>query len=160
VKIAVISDTHLPTPTPWLEKVFAEYLQDADLLMHCGDITGEQTLAWLDASHPNFLPVAGNMDAHTLPHLPGARRFEYRGLHIGLAHGYGFKGGMAAKLHRDFGPGLDLICFGHTHVYEFTRLDTTWMCNPGSLQEHAPSLAWIFSGNAGELRAQQVVPSV
>lgn len=146
MRIAVISDTHLFEPSPRLEAVFAEHLAGADAVLHCGDMTGRSAWFFL-CQHPNFFAVAGNMDDWALAReLPGRLALSLDGLTIGLAHGHGLSGRpLSRALAESFGPGYDLLCFGHTHTAEHAVYGGVHVVNPGSLASHesTPTLALI-----------------
>ena len=92
MRVAVLSDTHLVSPDHWFEEVFQRHLAPADVVLHCGDVTGHDVLYYL-MGHPAFYAVAGNMDGWVLSDdLPPTRRLEFEGVRIGMAHGWGFHG--------------------------------------------------------------------
>ncbi len=144
--IAVISDTHISEPSPRLESVYAGHLAGADAVLHCGDITGRSTWSFL-CQHPNFSAVAGNMDDWELAsRLPPRLTVSLDGLTVGLVHGNGLSGRpLSRALAESFGPGYDLICFGHTHTPEHVAYGSTHLVNPGALASHerTPTLALI-----------------
>ena len=133
-RIAVLSDTHMSTPSSVLYKVFEEQLRHMDAVLHCGDMTGEQVWSFLN-SHGSFMAVAGNMDmGGWASALPGQATVTIQGLKIGLLHGHGLGfGTLSTKVREVFEPDVDLICFGHTHIREWsTTSDGTGLLNPGS----------------------------
>jgi predicted phosphodiesterase len=87
------------------------------------------------------------MDDFTLAReLPGRLTLSLDGLTIGLAHGNGLSGRpLSRAVAESFGPGYDLICFGHTHNPEHAAYGPTQVVNPGALAAHesAPTLAII-----------------
>lgn len=134
--LAVVSDTHLREPSPWFERVYAEHLAGADALIHCGDIVAYPVYSYL-LQHPNFHAVSGNMCEWRLAdELPSKLSVVLGGLAVGVTHGWGKGLGMARELVDAFGPGYDLVCFGHTHRYEFSDVDNVKVLNPGCLQEN------------------------
>ncbi len=133
MRIAVLSDTHLHAADPWFEAFYARHLAPADAVLHCGDITGASVLHYL-TQHPNFHAVAGNMDRYGVADsLPGKSELLLDGVHIGLTHGFGFPWPISQHLPAAFSPGTQLICFGHTHVYQDNMVDGVRVLNPGSL---------------------------
>ncbi|CAM2059626.1 Phosphoesterase [Desulfovibrionales bacterium] len=142
--IAVLSDTHLSVPTPWFRTLYAQHLAPTDAVLHCGDLDGLEILFFLE-QHPIFYGVAGNRDHYSIgERLPYIRTIHMAGLTIGLIHGNGL--GPTANVAASFGDGYDLICYGHTHHFEWTRKGTTAVLNPGSarLSRHgAPSMALL-----------------
>lgn len=160
MKIAVLSDTHLSSPTPWFGDVYARYLAPADAVIHCGDIAGYAMLEYLEGL-PNFHGVSGNMDEMRIQEeLPPTRILELEGFRIGLTHGAGAWGDAASVVTSWFAPGLDLICFGHTHVYEWRLIDGTRVLNPGSAglpRKGESSLALITAEKGLPLMVEKVV---
>ncbi len=145
MRIAVLSDTHLESPSPWLEKVFYDHLAPADAVIHCGDITGRKTWEFFEESHPNFHAVAGNMCSYGLcGELPPALDITLGELRVGATHGWGSRNEVSRKVCESFGPGFDLLCHGHTHNYVWTQCpDGTRLLNPGALSGKEPCLAVV-----------------
>ena len=166
MRIAVVSDTHLYEPSGWLEAVYDRHLAGADVLLHCGDMTGPSLWNWF-MRHPGFHAVAGNMDDWNLAsHLERTVSVRLEGpggpLTVGMAHGFGFHGRpLWRDVAQSFGPGYDLICFGHTHTAAHHELDGTTVVNPGSLRRGAEaSLALVDVGPGNELDVSFVEPGV
>lgn len=132
--IIVLSDTHLQSPNHSLVKAFDRYMAGADLLLHCGDVTGEETRAFL-ASHPEFRAVRGNCDWE-LGHLPASLVFEFRGIRIGMAHGWGPRAAVGQTVAEALGSDPDLICYGHTHIRDWSVTKAgVRILNPGSFSQ-------------------------
>jgi putative phosphoesterase len=164
MRIAVISDTHAGAPTPWMQAVYQAYLEPADVLVHCGDMTGQALWSFF-LQHPCFYAVAGNMCEWELSReLEQRVSFTAAGLTVGVVHGWGQdRTGLSRKVAESFGPGYDLICFGHTHTPEWARHGQAWVVNPGSLRESgsAPTLAYVHVAPDGGLTREAVaVPRV
>lgn len=142
MNVAVMSDTHLECPDRALETVMERYCRQADVLLHCGDCVGEETWAYLN-SHPRFYAVQGNCDLPPLRGaLPSLREVELDGFRLGMAHGWGPRSRVWATVASQF-PGVDLVCYGHTHIRDWRRLEGGgWILNPGSV-------FWPRSGMAG-----------
>ncbi len=136
MKIAVISDTHMKSISPWFAKVYDKHMADSDVLIHCGDITREPVLNFfLEQNHPQFYAVAGNSDEQAIvDQLPVKLDLDLDGLKVGVAHGWGGYDGLSTRVAEWFGPGYDLICFGHTHVFEWTRYGDARVLCPGALK--------------------------
>ncbi len=135
MKIAVLSDTHFPAPSDWLRAVYDRHLADADVLLHCGDATGCALWSFF-GQHPRFHAVAGNSDEWRLAEeLPSRLILDLDGLRVGLVHGWGDRSTLAERVVEDFGPGVDLVCFGHLHQFSWRRRGGAWALNPGSLRE-------------------------
>ena len=135
MKIAVISDTHMPKGTRALPEACLERLRAAELILHGGDIVAEEFLEELVALGPPVEAVYGNMDMPALKALlPKARIVEAGEARIGIVHIPGPRVGREARLLARF-PGCDAIVYGHTHVPEVERHDGVWILNPGSPTE-------------------------
>jgi uncharacterized protein len=81
MKIAVISDTHMPRGTRALPADCSERLRAADLILHGGDVVGDAFLEELLALGPPVEAVHGNMDdpalkAYGHTHVPQVERHE------------------------------------------------------------------------------------
>ncbi|MGE4505668.1 MAG: metallophosphoesterase [Desulfovibrionaceae bacterium] len=151
MRIAVISDTHMDQPTGWFLRLFEEELLAADVLVHCGDITGLGTWNLLLA-HPRPVVARGNCD--WLPALArGVEEFptlSIPGFHPGgepftlaACHGWGPRSTVGERAAAHFGPGWDLVCYGHTHQRHFSTTHGVPLLNPGSLGE---SRSWAMVG--------------
>jgi uncharacterized protein len=161
MRVAVLSDTHMQGADAWFEAVYERHLAPADVLLHCGDITGEPLLDFL-WQHPAFYAVAGNMDGWTLRDaLPPTRVLELEGLRIGMAHGWGFHGpNIGRSVAQALGPGIDLVCYGHTHVFAWEEYDGVRLLNPGSLtgpRKGPCSLAIVTLCQGGAPEVEKVV---
>ncbi len=141
MRIAVISDTHMPRGTRVLPAECVERLRAADLIVHAGDLTGLSFLEELLQLGPPVEAVHGNMDdAGVRAALPERRVVEAAGARIGLVHIPGPGAGRAERLAGWF-PGCDAVVYGHTHVPEATRHGEVWILNPGSPTERRSSPA-------------------
>ena len=135
MRIAVISDTHMPKGARVLPPACVERLRRADLILHCGDVTGASFLDELSALGPPVEAVHGNMDEPGLQaSLPKERIVLAADVRIGMVHIPGPRAGRAERLLARF-PGCDAIVYGHTHVPHIERVDGSWILNPGSPTE-------------------------
>lgn len=135
MRIAVLSDTHIPRGGRALPAACLERLRAADLILHAGDVTGAAFLDELRALGPPLHAVHGNMDDATLrTTLPEALVVEAGEVRIGMLHDAGPRGGRAARLRARF-PGCRVVVYGHTHVPEVTDERGLLVLNPGSPTE-------------------------
>jgi putative phosphoesterase len=134
MRVAVVSDTHLPRGTRALSQECIDRLAAADLILHGGDITEAavlDTLRDLGTVHA----VYGNMDTPELrAALPKELVVEAGGARIGMVHIPGPLAGRAARLLARF-PDCDAVVYGHTHVPEVSHEGDVWILNPGSPTE-------------------------
>jgi putative phosphoesterase len=139
MKIAVISDTHMPRGALALPDECVERLRAADLILHVGDLVGAAFLEELRALGPPVEVVYGNMDEPALKaSLPKERVVEAGAARIGIVHIPGPREGREARLIARF-PGCDAVVYGHTHVPQVERHENVWILNPGSPTERRSS---------------------
>lgn len=134
--LAVISDTHLSHPAPWLERVYEKHLASADVVIHCGDVTGYPVWSYL-MQHPRFYCVQGNCDwePQLASELEPRLSIELEGFSVGACHGWGSRSGVPARVAEAFGTEYDLVCYGHTHARDWSVVQGVQLLNPGSLGE-------------------------
>ena len=131
MKIAVVSDTHLPRGKRALPQECLDRIAAADLILHAGDVTEREVLDELGKLGP-LHAVYGNMDSAELrASLPKEAIVDAGGARIGIVHIPGPAAGRAARLVARF-PGCDAVVYGHTHVPDVTREGDVWILNPGS----------------------------
>jgi len=114
--IGIISDTH-GVVHPNIFKAF----KDVDLIIHAGDIVGEDILTDLGAIS-EVIAVSGNMDTGPLANkLNKEIDLEIDGIKINLSH----KTEIPLK-------GYDVVIRGHTHEPVINSFGKTLFINPGS----------------------------
>ncbi len=115
-KIAVISDTHIPTRASGIPKKAAELMCGSGLIIHCGDIVANSVLKLLSSLSP-VVAVKGNMDSDEID-APIEQVIKINGrFTLCIAHGSGSPVSIQPSLYKKFiGYSPDLIIHGHTHV--------------------------------------------
>jgi uncharacterized protein len=135
MRIAVISDTHMPRGSRALPATCLERLRTADLILHAGDIVASSFLDDLRRLGPPLEAVHGNMDEPALQAaLPTERIVDAAGCRIGMVHVAGPRAGREERILARF-PGCHAVVFGHTHVPQMERRSGVWILNPGSPTE-------------------------
>jgi putative phosphoesterase len=135
MRIAVISDTHMPRGARALPEACMDRLRAADLILHAGDLTGASFLEELVRIGPPVEAVFGNMDdAAVQAALPERRVVEVEGVRIGLVHIPGPRAGRVERLAGWF-PDCGAVVYGHTHIPEVTCHGEAWILNSGSPTE-------------------------
>jgi putative phosphoesterase len=136
-------------------------LEEADLILHAGDVVGGAVLEELEQLAP-VEAVAGNMDeAALLAALPERRVVEVGGAQIGMVHVAGPVVARGERLVAAF-PGCDAVVYGHTHLPEISRMDEVWVLNPGSPTERrgAPAHSMLMlEVDSGQIRPELVTLS-
>jgi uncharacterized protein len=134
VRIAIVSDTHLPKGARALPPACVEALREADLILHAGDFVQAEVLRELEA-HGEVRAVHGNVDELALQReLPAERIVELPGgVRIAMTHDAGPRAGRLARMRRRF-PDAGALVFGHSHLplHEVDAASGFQVFNPGS----------------------------
>jgi uncharacterized protein len=140
VRLAVISDTHMPKGERALPVACLERCADADVILHGGDVNDLCTLHQLKTLGPPVHAVWGNNCTEEVrAAIPKELVVEIGGVRIGMIHIGGPSAGRAERLERRF-PGCGLVIYGHSHVPEHTiTAGGTHVVNPGSPTERRTS---------------------
>jgi uncharacterized protein len=153
MRVAVLSDTHMPKGSRVLPAACRDRLQGADLIVHAGDLVTVGFLEELQRIGPRVEAVHGNVDEPALRSLlPCERIVEVDGARIAIVHDAGPRAGREQRLAARY-PGCDAVVYGHTHLPRVERFAGTWLLNPGSPTERrrAPSrtmLELVVGGGA------------
>lgn len=143
MRIAIISDTHLPRGRRRLPARCVEEIRRSELLLHAGDVSTVEALDELRSIGPPLQAIHGNVDEPALQQeLPATLTFELQGVRIAMLHDAGPARGRLERLRRRF-PSVDLVIFGHSHLPLLASApDGFQIFNPGSPTERrlAPSV--------------------
>lgn len=133
MRIAIVSDTHLPRGRRRLPDECVARIRAADLLLHAGDVSTVAVLDEIAAIGPPLLAVHGNVDdAGVRARLPERRVVEAGAVRIGMVHDAGPAKGRLARMRRAF-PDCDAVVFGHSHIPLLERDAAGFqLFNPGS----------------------------
>ena len=135
MRLAIISDTHLPRGARALPPACVERLRGADAILHAGDLMEPSVLAYLHALGPPVHAVRGNVDSAELQaRLPLTRIVDAAGARIAMVHDAGPAAGRLDRMRRRF-PGTDAVVFGHSHQPLLEERDGFAIFNPGSPTE-------------------------
>jgi putative phosphoesterase len=130
MRIGVLSDTHLRRMGKDFEIIYDQYLRDADIILHAGDFTASDVVAFL--SKKPFHGVQGNMDSLEVKvSLPEKKVIEVGGYRIGLIHGWGSSEGLEERIMGEF-HGVDAVVFGHSHKPVNHLKEGILFFNPGT----------------------------
>jgi putative phosphoesterase len=160
VRIAIISDTHLPKAGRALPAACVARLREADLIVHAGDFMRREVLAEL-RGYGEVVAVHGNVDEPALrDELPAQRILELPGggdgeeqVRIAITHNGGPADGRLARAQQRF-PEAHALIFGHSHMplHETDALTGFQLFNPGSPTErrraphHTMGMATVAGG--------------
>jgi uncharacterized protein len=157
-RVGVVADTHCPEFLDRLPDRIFDVLRGVDLILHCGDITGDSTIRDLERIAP-VEAVRGDHD-HGLASLPVTREVTIEGRRIVMVHGnrsrwieepqtllwtlslghLNANAGLPHALLKRY-PGADAIVFGHTHRPHSELAGGTLLFNPGAVHQWNPSTA-------------------
>ena len=156
--IGVISDTHGYLPN----RVF-DLFAGVDLILHAGDVGGEEVLIALDAIAP-VKAVTGNVDVAS-SRLPLFQQLETPAGRIGMTHGHlGHCSSLEPELMIRHFAAFDpaIIIFGHSHIPLLRREGERWLLNPGSAGRarfgRGPSVGLIRVAEPGAPPELQLLP--
>ena len=135
MRLAIVSDTHMPRGSRALPAACVERLSEADAILHAGDFAEVSVLRELEAFGVPVHGVWGNVDSPELrDELPERQVVEAAGARIGMVHVPGPRDGRLSRLRAAF-PDADAVVFGHTHMPEHGHADGFQIFNPGSPTE-------------------------
>ena len=159
MNVLVLSDTHISPSRPGRrlpDRVY-ELLDDADAVLHAGDVTAPELLHELGGFAPVHA-VLGNNDVSL--RLPERLEVDLAGVRVAMVHDSGPSSGRTARLRRWF-PDADVVVFGHSHL-PWREVDPEGQLhlNPGSPTERrrAPTktIGWLEL-DGGEVRRAEIV---
>ncbi len=134
MRLAIISDTHMPRGARRLPDACVEELRAADAILHAGDLARAEVLEQLQGYGPPVHAILGNVDDPGIG-LPERLELDFGGVRIGMVHDPGRKEGRLRRLKTLF-PGSDAVLFGHTHMPQHEEdADGFQIFNPGSPTE-------------------------
>ena len=153
MRIAVISDTHMPRGSRALPARAVAELREADAILHGGDFMRAEVLELLQRLGPPVHGIHGNVDDEALRRmLPAARVVELGGVRIGMVHDAGPRQGRLARMRFRF-KDADAVVFGHSHLpLHEADADGFQIFNPGSPTErrsaptHTMGIATVEDG--------------
>ena len=152
MRIAVISDTHMPRGNRRLPEDCVERLRAVDLIVHAGDLMRIAVLHELESYGP-VVAVHGNVDdAEVRAALPPVASVQAADATIAVVHDAGPARGRLERMRKRF-PEADAVVFGHSHLplHEHSR-DGFQIFNPGSPTErrraprHTMGIATVSGG--------------
>ena len=134
MKIAVLSDTHIPTRLGAIPGRVYEICAESDLILHSGDMVDLSVIIDLERFSP-VKAVHGNMDPYDITRrYPESLELELKGHRICMTHGTGTRFGIEDRILKKFKPlNPDVIIFGHSHVFNDDIKDGVLRLNPGAV---------------------------
>ncbi|MBO0837582.1 MAG: metallophosphoesterase family protein [Actinobacteria bacterium] len=130
--IIALADTHAPRRWKSCPPAVAEWLRQADVILHAGDVCIAPVLDELSQYAPVHA-VVGNNDGPDVAEW-GARptlETEFAGLKVAMIHDAGPADGRLRRM-RSLFPHADLVVYGHSHIPLDVRDGGFRIFNPGS----------------------------
>lgn len=164
MRVVVLADTHMRAGARRrLPEGAYRVLEDADVILHAGDVVDGSLLQTLESMAPTFA-VRGNNDHALTNVLPETRQLELAGVQVAMVHDSGPKRGRAGRLFRRF-PDAGIVVFGHSHVpVNEAGVQGQWLFNPGSPTErrsqpnHTVGVLKLEAGHVSDHRIIVVGP--
>jgi uncharacterized protein len=131
LRVLVLADTHLGADLGHLPAEVWDAVEDADVILHAGDVVTPHLLDALRARRPVHA-VLGNNDRALVGALPDRLEIELAGVRVAMVHDSGARGGRERRLRRWF-PQAAVVVFGHSHEpVDAEGEDGQRLFNPGS----------------------------
>jgi putative phosphoesterase len=140
-KVALVSDTHIPTRATQIPEPFAERIRRADHVIHAGDFVSKAAFdTMVDLADGALTGVEGNMDRGL--DLPSVETVTIEGVTFVVTHGTGDPAGYERRVLqavREHGGADAIGVAGHSHDVLDTVHDGTRILNPGSVTGASPA---------------------
>lgn len=127
MKIIIVSDNH-GRVQPLIDVM--QLHQDAVAFIHCGD--SELPSEYLQG----YAGVRGNNDFYS--EMPESKIVQIENHRIFVVHGHRllYMGNRELLVNKAKQNDCDIICFGHTHIFEHQKIDGIDIINPGSISRN------------------------
>ena len=152
MRLAILSDTHLPRRGRTLPGACVDHLRGADAILHAGDFIELAVYEEIARLGPPVHAVRGNVDSAELQaRLPLTRTVEAGGARLAMIHDSGPAAWRRERMRRRF-PDADAVVFGHSHLPLHESGNGFAIFNPGSPTErrraphHTMGIATIEGG--------------
>lgn len=136
MRVAVISDTHLPSLIRSPDELGPElgaFLERADLILHGGDVVRPYVLDWCEQYAP-VIVAQGNNDAFDDERMRPVQLLEIEGWRLGMVHELRPEERPVPDLLAAAfgGEALDIVIAGDSHVERLEYRDDAIVMNSGS----------------------------
>ncbi|ELZ96528.1 putative phosphoesterase [Haloferax mucosum ATCC BAA-1512] len=134
MRLAMLSDTHVPGRADGIPTWVEDRVRAADLVIHAGDFDSVETLDRLRSLSSNFVGVCGNIDPPEVD-LPIVNVVEVGGLTFVVTHGTGTRTGYTtrvAQVVKDAAGTGAIGIAGHIHEVIDEVADGIRILNPGT----------------------------
>lgn len=145
MRVAVLSDTHVPSRAAALPEWVREELRRADHVVHAGDFDSVAAYEEIRDRSAALTAASGNGDPTAELGLPEVASVELGGIEFVVTHGGGSPTGhqnrVARTIQQYAGRGPTVGVTGHTHHLYDRHVEGVRLLNPGSATGAWPSSA-------------------
>lgn len=140
MRVAILSDTHIPSRERTLPEWVCEEIEQADHTIHAGDFDSPDAFETISELTASLTAVRGNMDRRL--DLQTVETVDIEGIRFVVTHGTGsieeYETRVATTVteHAD-GPTVGVS--GHTHQLMDTTVEGVRLLNPGSATGASPA---------------------
>ena len=135
MRLAIISDTHMPRGARVIPDSCLDRCRSADAILHAGDLSDLPVLELLRSLGPPVHAISGNVDSAAVRAVLSPRlQLVFDGVRIGMIHAPGAAAHRLSRLRAAF-PRCQAVIFGHTHMPEHDEHEGFQIFNPGSPTE-------------------------
>jgi putative phosphoesterase len=141
MRLAIVSDTHVPGREAAIPPWVREELAGADHVVHAGDWDAPETVATVRDLADGLTGVRGNVDPPSVD-LPPTATVILGGVEFVVTHGTGPHDGWGDRVAatvRDAASPDAVGVAGHTHDYTDAVVDGVRLLNPGSATGARPA---------------------
>lgn len=140
-RIAIISDTHIPSRATSIPEWVVDQIKSADHTIHAGDFDSEDAYETVrELAGSNLTAVRGNMDPLDLPRV---ETITVENVTFVVTHGTGsthdYEERVAEIVRENRSAGTTVGVSGHTHEVMDTEVGGIRLLNPGSATAAAPA---------------------
>lgn len=160
-RVVVLSDTHIGARgRRRLPDGAYRALDDAEVILHAGDIVTAALLDELSGFAPTYAVLGNNDHDPGLGHLPEERVEVIGGVKLAMVHDSGPRAGREARMCRRF-PDAHVVVFGHSHIpWNQPGVDGQLLFNPGSPTERRSQphrTVGVLDLEGGQVRQHRIV---
>ncbi len=139
-RIAIVSDTHIPSRAAEIPDWVRERIANADHVVHAGDFDSAPAYESVADLSADLTAVKGNMDPVSLG-LPNVATLSIEGVDFVVTHGsgpiHGYEERVAATVADESPDAIGIS--GHTHQVMDEVVDGVRLLNPGSATGASPA---------------------
>lgn len=141
MRLAIVSDSHVPSREPSIPEWILDQCRDADRVIHAGDFDSPEALETVREASPDLTAVHGNIDPDL--GLPSVATLDVEGIRFVVTHGTGdatgYEARVAGTVAANAVDGSTVGISGHTHQVMDREVDGYRLLNPGSCTGARPA---------------------